>query len=99
MLTREDILQVLASKKLAFEQEFQVTKLGLFGSFAKNEQVVDSDIDVLIEFEPRTDHLFEKKSRIKQILAEHFNRRVDLCREKFIKPYFKQQILNNAIYV
>lgn len=99
MITKEDILRFLENKKEAFSTEYQVTKLGLFGSFAKGEASADSDIDIIIEFRPNTDSLHEKKNQIKRFIKEQFNREVDLCREKYIKPYFKSQILKSAIYV
>jgi len=99
MVSKQEILDFLKAKKEDFEKEFNVTKLGLFGSFARDEQGENSDIDLLIEFEPDTENLYDKKSRIRQIVGEAFGKQVDLCREKYIKPYFRQQILQSAIYV
>lgn len=99
MLTKEEILEYLRLKKPELEEEFQVTKLGLFGSFASDQQQEDSDIDILLEFKPQTENLTEIKTQIKQMVQSRFKRNVDLCREKYIKPYFKKQILKSAIYV
>jgi len=97
--TKDDILSYLASKKKEFKDEYRVVKLGLFGSYANDQAKAKSDIDVLIEFEPNTQNLIEKKAEIRSLLKAQFNREVDLCRVKYIKPYFKAQILNSAIYV
>lgn len=99
MLNKREILAFLRDKKDDFFSEFQVVKLGLFGSFARDEATLHSDIDLIIEFKQDTDQLFDKKLMIKSIVKEQFNREVDICREKFIKPYFKEQILKSAIYV
>ena len=99
MLTKEEILSYLAEQKAMLESEFQVTKVGLFGSFARDEQREDSDIDILIEFAPQTEELSDKKARIRLKMKDRFKREVDLCREKYIKPYFKAQVLKSAIYV
>ncbi len=99
MIRKEEILDFLRVKKADFQKDFNITKLGLFGSFARDEQAEDSDIDLLVEFEPNTENLYDKKSRIRQIVSEAFDKQVDLCREKYIKPYFRQQILQSAIYV
>ncbi len=99
MLTKEEILQFLAEQKVMLKQEFQIIKLGLFGSYARNEQTDKSDIDLMIEFEPNTADLAEKKARIKFIVKSKFQKKVDICREKYIKPYYKQQILQSTIYV
>ncbi len=97
--TKDEILSYLSSKKGEFKEDFQVIRLGLFGSYASDNPNVESDIDVLIEFEPNTTNLLEKKAEIRSIIQAKFNRKVDLCREKYIKPYFKSHILNSAIYV
>jgi predicted nucleotidyltransferase len=99
MLSKEDILSFLEEKKEELFSEYQLIKIGLFGSFAKDEGTGDSDIDLIVEFQPNTENLAEKKSRIKALVRKQFNREVDLCREKYIKPYFKSQILQSAIYV
>jgi predicted nucleotidyltransferase len=99
MLSKEDILSFLEEKKEELFSEYQLIKIGLFGSFAKDEGTGDSDIDLIVEFQPNTENLAEKKYRIKALVRKQFNREVDLCREKYIKPYFKSQILQSAIYV
>ncbi|MEM8901795.1 MAG: nucleotidyltransferase domain-containing protein [Bacteroidota bacterium] len=99
MLTREDILAFLTEKKEEFFSQYNLTKLGVFGSFARGEASSVSDIDLIIEFKPNTANLSDKKSALKDTIGSHFNREVDLCREKYIKPYFKKQILQSAIYV
>ena len=51
MLTREKILEVLQVKYPLFAAEFGISKIGLFGSFAKGEPAETSDIDIVVEFE------------------------------------------------
>lgn len=99
MVNKENILSFLQIKKETFLTDYQLVKLGLFGSFARDEATKDSDIDLLIEFQPNTPHLSEKKAKIKALIKQQFSREVDLCREKYIKPYFKKQILKSVIYV
>ena len=96
---KEDVLGYLHTKKSDFQRIFKVTKLGLFGSYALNQQTENSDIDLLIEFAPNTEALFEKKTAIREAIQLKFDKRVALCREKYIKPHFKKQILNSVIYV
>ena len=99
MLEKGHILDYLKTKKPDFIRNFGITKLGLFGSYARDEQTQDSDINLLVEFTPNTDALSEKKEEIKQAVRVEFQREVNLCREKYIKPYFRDQILNSVIYV
>ena len=99
MIKREEILSFLQDKKDELFTEYQLVKIGLFGSFARNEGTEYSDIDLIVEFEPNTKNLSEKKSKIKDLVGNRFNRDVDICREKYIKPYFKTQIIQSVIYV
>ena len=49
--TKQEILNVLDEHR-ADLRELGVSKIGLFGSFVRGEQHPDSDIDLLVEFEP-----------------------------------------------
>lgn len=99
MVNKEEILSYLKKNKEIFFDDYQLVRLGLFGSFARGEASENSDIDLLIEFLPDTENLSEKKLKLKSTIKEQFNREVDLCREKYIKPYFKTQIQKSVIYV
>ena len=48
---KEDILRVLQEHRDDIHT-YGVQKYGLFGSFLRNEQHIDSDIDILVEFTP-----------------------------------------------
>ena len=98
-ITREELVAYLREKKEDFFADYGLVKLGLFGSFARNAGSKDSDIDLLIDFQPNTPDLHEKKLAIKSLVEAHFDRKVDLCTEKYIKPYFRSQILRSVIYV
>jgi len=99
MIDQTEILLFLKEKKEDLFSEYQLVKIGLFGSFARNEGTENSDIDLIVEFKPNTENLSEKKSKLKVLFKNQFDREVDICREKYIKPYFKAQILKSAIYV
>lgn len=99
MTKKEDILSFLRMNKEELFSEFRIVRIGLFGSYANDEATDNSDIDLVLEFLPNTDNLSDKKEKIKKLVSNKFNRKVDLCREKYLKPYFKKQILESAIYV
>ena len=86
MISKENILSYLIDIKPMLEEQFHVSKIGLFGSFVRNEQTESSDIDLIIEFAPNTENLAEHKEAIKQLVSAQFHRRVDLAREKYLKP-------------
>ena len=99
MLNRDEILDFLRNHIYELKKEYNITKIGLFGSFARDEQTDKSDIDILLEFEPGTKDIFNKKSQLKIYLKSYFQRDVDLCREKYIKPYIKDYLDKEVIYV
>ena len=99
MLSRNEILIYLEANKGLFRSKFDVVKLGVFGSFAREEQKQTSDIDIIIEMPRGTEDIFEKKMALREMIKQHFARDVDICRERAIKPLFKEMILKEAIYV
>jgi len=50
-MTRDHIIHSLQKEQTYLKAEFGVSKIGLFGSFAKRQADQDSDIDILVEFE------------------------------------------------
>ena len=99
MLTQENILNFLSENKLFLREQFHVVKIGIFGSFARNEQNPDSDIDILIEMENNVSNIYDLKWNLREFLKNQFQRDVDICNSKHIKPYAKDYILKDAIYV
>jgi predicted nucleotidyltransferase len=51
MLTRDQIVQILRQEQAYLAAEFGVSRMGLFGSYAKGQADQASDIDLLVEFE------------------------------------------------
>ena len=51
MKTFDEIRSILAEHKQELKEKFNVEQLGIFGSYARNEQRDDSDLDVVIGFE------------------------------------------------
>jgi uncharacterized protein len=98
MLASGEILNFLRNNKLTLKNKYFVTEIGLFGSFARNEQNENSDIDFLVVFEPDTPDLYSVEKELKEYLKNHFNREVDICAKKWINPIFKPLILKEAIY-
>jgi predicted nucleotidyltransferase len=96
---KKEILNYLTKNKPVFKKEFQIIKIGLFGSYANDRNNDYSDIDLIVEFEPNTEMLFEKKKILKELLRKRFSVEVDVCREKYIKKYYREQLLKSVIYV
>jgi predicted nucleotidyltransferase len=99
MIKRRDILLFLKKNRTDFEKNFNISKIGLIGSFSRNEETPDSDIDLIVEFKSGTLDLMETKEQLKKFIHKRLGRRVDICREKYIKPYYKSRILKDAVFV
>ena len=98
-LNRQDIIRYLNSRKEHFRNEFHVRKIALIGSFARNEQHPRSDIDILIDIEEGTPDIFEVKRSLKRELEQEFSRTVEIASERYLKPYYREEILREAVYV
>ena len=99
MDTRQEIINFLKDNQSYIKKQFHLTKMGLFGSFARNEQQAQSDVDILIELEKETQNIYDLKTSLAAYLSEAFDRDVDIAREKYLKPYAKKEILKDTIYV
>ena len=75
-----------------------VRRLGVFGSYARNEAGADSDVDVLVGFEDRH-RTFDNLCAVGEALEEVFHRRVDLVTEDSLSPYIGPHILREVKYV
>ncbi len=98
-MKRDDIVAYLKLRKPEFQQRYHLTKLALFGSYARNEQHAASDIDILVEFNPVNDDLFSVKEEIRKELKDKFKKNIDICREKYLKSYYREVVLKDAVYV
>lgn len=73
-LTRASILRTLRTHDQDLKR-FSVRRIGLFGSFARNQQRQDSDIDFLVEFEEPT---YDNFYGLSVFLEELFGRKVEI---------------------
>lgn len=101
---KEPILLYLKELKPKLEKE-GITEIGLFGSFAKEEATIYSDIDIFIKTtnEFRKKHLgfagFGFLEDLRQDIARHFDKEVDLCNIAGFNDERKAKFLKGAIYV
>lgn len=96
--SREDIVTYLENKKQFFYDGFGVTRMGVFGSFVRDEQTSSSDIDMVIEMEKgrKNIHSF---LQLKRFLEKELERKIDLGFENSLKPVIKEKLKSRIIYV
>ncbi len=96
MLSKKEILTILTSLKNDLKKRFNVTKLGLFGSYVSDEYNEISDIDILVDFDDGAD-LFNFVG-LSLFLEEKFKCRVDVVPKNALREEFKDNILKSVIY-
>ena len=94
---KEKIISIIKSHRNDIES-FGVRKLGLFGSFIREEQDPESDIDFLVEFYPERKNYdnFIHLSFLLETLLEH---RIELVTSESLSPYIKPNIMKEVEYV
>ena len=94
MTKQQEVLQILEKNRLSIKK-FGVKRIGLFGSFARDEAGPSSDVDILVDLEKKT---FRSYMGLKFFLEEIFGRRVDLVLTESIKPRLRETILHETVY-
>ena len=95
--TKEELLNVLLQYKDTLKS-YGVNKIGLFGSFVKESQNAESDIDLLVEFLPDKKN-FRNFINLAFFLEDMLNRKVELVTAESLSPYLKPYILKEVEYV
>ncbi|MEA3487628.1 MAG: nucleotidyltransferase family protein [Euryarchaeota archaeon] len=89
------------SKKLADNirtiKKFGAKRIGLFGSAVRGELKIESDIDILVEFEE--DEKFSNLINLYFYLQDLLSRKIDLVTPESISPYLAPYILKEVKYI
>ena len=97
ILNKESIIKILKkeAKKLA---DFGVLEIGLFGSYIRNEQTINSDIDLLIDIK-KEKKTFKNFMSLNYFLEDIFKRKVELVTKQSLSPFIGPHILKSVEYV
>src|SRR3989338_11339949 len=92
-LNSKEIIKRIEEKSREIKK-YDIKKIGLFGSFAKNKQHKKSDIDIIVNFEKET---FDNYLDLLFLLERMFRKKIDLVIEKDLHPELKY-IKRNRFY-
>ena len=98
-MTKNDILAYLKEQQPYFHNNFGINLIGLFGSFSRGDETINSDIDILYEIEKDTKLSIFKYIKISKHLEDFFHKKVDLVRLDKLKPQVKKYVQEDLIYV
>ncbi len=94
-MTKLDVLNYLKEHYQEFKSQYNIERIGLFGSYARDEATKDSDIDIFITMKPNMFNMIA----IKEQIEEDLHKKVDIIREhKNIKPFFLEMINKDLVY-
>lgn len=88
-------IEIPRDQIIDFCQRHDIRKLSLFGSVLRDDFGSDSDIDVLVEFEPGRAPGFAFFG-MEEELSKILGRKVDLNTPNFLSRYFRKQVLEQA---
>ena len=97
MKTKEEILSILKKEIKYLEEKYGVEKIGIFGSYSRQEQDEKSDIDILVQFKKGCKN-FDNYMDLKFYLENLFSKKVDLIIESAVKDNLKPYILEEVQY-
>jgi len=96
-MEKREIIKTIISNKAEMEARYGVLRLGLFGSYVREMQRKNSDIDILVAFGREID-LFEFLD-LREYLESRLHTKVDLVMESALKPAIGTRILSEVEYV
>lgn len=97
MTTKENIITTLKFHKPQLSK-FGVRNIGLFGSYVRNEQSSQSDIDLLVDFDPGKEN-FDNFMAVCDLIEEIFGtQRVEIVTKKGLSKYIGPKILKDVMY-
>ena len=97
MQSKKEILDMIEKNRDKLK-DYGVLRLGLFGSFARNQQNDSSDIDLIIEFLDGKKN-FRNFMGSYNLLEQLFQRKIELITEDSLKDFMKSNILKETEYV
>ena len=97
MKTFDELRQLLSLQKQSLCEIYQITEIGIFGSYARGEETELSDVDILVDYE--TAPTFIMLVELRDYLSQLFGLKVDVVTKNGLKPRICERVLAEAIYI
>ena len=96
MATLEDIKNILKKNKEKLSIKYGLSSIAVFGSYSREQQQEESDVDILVDFnKPIGIEFIDLANELERLL----NQKVDLVSKGGIKPSYMKQIEQDLSYV
>ncbi|MEK7213487.1 MAG: nucleotidyltransferase family protein [Patescibacteria group bacterium] len=96
LMDLKTIKQKISSNKEYLQKTYGVKEIGVFGSYARGDNDENSDIDIIVDsHKPLGLQFFS----LERYLEEYFGKKVDLATKDAIKPYIRDRILAQTIFL
>lgn len=93
----DKIIKKLSKLKPILQKDYFVNEIGIFGSYVRNQQTENSDIDILVDFSDEID-IFTVADLINW-LGAIFGKKIDIVNKKTLRPRIGKTILSEVRYV
>lgn len=97
MKDKNEIIKILKELKPILERDYNITEIGLFGSYLRGEQNQNSDIDILLDH--KSGLTFFKLIDLENLLNKTFGVKIDIAFKKYLKKNIGKRILSEVNYV
>jgi predicted nucleotidyltransferase len=94
--TKKEIFKTLSDHSVQLKR-LGVRRMGLFGSFVRNQQTLESDVDLPVQFEPDK-KTFDNFMELSALLENLLQRHVELVTTEALSPYIGPHIMNEVEY-
>jgi len=94
-MTKEYILDFLKNNKQLLKKKYNVTKIGFFGSYARDEAQETNDIDLAIKTSKKD---FFIKSDLQYFLETSFGTKIDIGYLDSMREFYRRRIEKEILY-
>ena len=96
MLTLQNILQILRQHQPELQRKYPISRLAVFGSYARGEATEKSDIDIAVEINgPMGLNFVDMANEIEEL----FGIKTDVVPKRSIKPQYLPYVEKDMVYV
>jgi hypothetical protein len=96
-LDKEKIIKIINKHRKELEEKYKIKSIALFGSYIKDEQTEQSDIDLLVEYTETVGllHIAATENYLSDILGV----KADIVPKKSVRKELKDVIFNEAVQI